>query len=306
MFLSWLRKSYTFHNLHNMKFATLLAFSASAYGIAFDGPLPTPVTDLVYAALNGFTPKPTPLLPELLRRQKPSSNPAVCGFLNGDGGMYVRRPRVKLRREHAFLPNTAPYILFDCDQHMPSPQFNRARVHPEADYAAVPYPVPEDKQTNPYIGFPLSCSAASTCLSSASANWFGCCASSSCAAITRCVNSASLSSCLGDKSCFDDPGAMACSASDAPFCVNMFAGSLSHWVCGATETSVPVTATASTTGDASRIVQGAKSTVGGLRATASLAGDAPASASAASTGAAAVRTAGAMVGVAVGAVVMFL
>lgn len=65
-------------------------------------------------------------------------------------------------------------------------------------------------------------------------------------------------------------------------------------------------AAASTSGDASRIVQGAKSTVGGLRATASLAGEAPASASAASTGAAAVRTAGAMVGVAVGAVVMFL
>jgi hypothetical protein len=83
-----------------MKFATLLAFSASVYGIAFDGPLPTPVTDLVYAALNGFTPKPTPALPELFRRQKPSSNPAVCGFLNGDGGMYVRPSCVKLRRTH--------------------------------------------------------------------------------------------------------------------------------------------------------------------------------------------------------------
>ncbi|EAT89408.1 hypothetical protein HBI56_026620 [Parastagonospora nodorum] len=223
-----------------MKFATLLAFSASVYGIAFDGPLPTPVTDLVYAALNGFTPKPTPALPELFRRQKPSSNPAVCGFLNGDGG------------------------------------------------------------------FPLSCTAASTCLSSSSANWFGCCASSSCAPITRCVNSASLASCLDDKSCFDDPGAMACSASDAPFCVNMFAGSLSHWVCGATETSVPVMAAASTSRDASRIVQGAKSTVGGLRATTTLAGEAPASASAVSTGGGAVRTAGAMVGVAVGAVVMLL
>jgi hypothetical protein len=73
-----------------MKFATILTFSASAYGLAFDGPLPTPVTDFVYAALNGFTPKPTNqvrALPELFRRQKAASNPAVCGYLDGDVGM---------------------------------------------------------------------------------------------------------------------------------------------------------------------------------------------------------------------------
>jgi hypothetical protein len=72
-----------------MKFSTLLAFSTTAYGLAFDGPLPTPVTDLVYAALTGFSPKPTNnvrALPDLFRRQKPA-NPGVCGYLNGDSGM---------------------------------------------------------------------------------------------------------------------------------------------------------------------------------------------------------------------------
>jgi hypothetical protein len=71
-----------------MKVATLLALSASAYGLAFDGPLPTPVTDLVFAALTGMSPKPTlaaRALPDLFRRQR--NDPAVCGYLDGDSGM---------------------------------------------------------------------------------------------------------------------------------------------------------------------------------------------------------------------------
>jgi hypothetical protein len=74
-----------------MKFATLLAFSATAHGLAFDGPLPTPVADLVYAALTGYSPAPTNnvrALPDLFRRQqKPSTNSAICGYLDGDSGM---------------------------------------------------------------------------------------------------------------------------------------------------------------------------------------------------------------------------
>lgn len=73
-----------------MKFATLLTISTTAYGLAFDGPLPTPVTDLVYAALTGFSPAPTNnvrALPDLFRRQQKAANPAVCGYLNGDSGM---------------------------------------------------------------------------------------------------------------------------------------------------------------------------------------------------------------------------
>jgi hypothetical protein len=74
-----------------MKFATLLAFSATAYGVAFDGPLPTPVADLVYAALTGYSPAPTNMaraLPDLFRRQqKPSNDSGICGYLDGDSGM---------------------------------------------------------------------------------------------------------------------------------------------------------------------------------------------------------------------------
>jgi hypothetical protein len=67
------------------KFATLLTISTTAYGLAFNGPLPTPVADLVYAALDGYSPRPTNearSLPDLFRRQK--ANSAVCGYLEGD------------------------------------------------------------------------------------------------------------------------------------------------------------------------------------------------------------------------------
>lgn len=76
------------------KFATLLTITATAYGLAFDGPLPTPVKDLVYAALDGFTPKPTfapRALPDIFRRQK-AANSAVCGYLDGDSGKPSPHP----------------------------------------------------------------------------------------------------------------------------------------------------------------------------------------------------------------------
>jgi hypothetical protein len=84
--------------------------------------------------------------------------------------------------------------------------------------------------------------------------------------MTACINSASVASCLDNASCFNDAGAMACSASDAPFCVNMYAkvdaGTMSHWVCGKSATSVQVKemVAASTTADASAIRQGGKQT----------------------------------------------
>jgi hypothetical protein len=89
-----------------MKFAALLTFVATAYGLAFDGPLPTPLTDLVYAALTGFSPKPTNearALPDLFRRQKAASNPEVCGYLDGDAGMSAHleiTPSIQLRPQH--------------------------------------------------------------------------------------------------------------------------------------------------------------------------------------------------------------
>ncbi|KAH7410175.1 hypothetical protein DE146DRAFT_644108 [Phaeosphaeria sp. MPI-PUGE-AT-0046c] len=242
-----------------MKVATLLALSTSAYGLAFDGPLPTPVTDLVYAALTGFSPKPTQAaraVPDLFRRQK--NDPAVCGFLNGDSD------------------------------------------------------------------FPVSCTASSSCIFSASSKWFGCCASSSCAPMTRCIASSAVSSCLNDSSCYNDPAAMACSAASAPACINMFAkvadGTMSHWVCGASATSVQVLASTSKASgppskatDGSAIVQngGAKTSVGaGAMSMPSNVAAASASATAVrSTGAGAMHTAGAVVGVAggiVGAFAVFL
>ncbi|KAL6710563.1 hypothetical protein ACN47E_008611 [Coniothyrium glycines] len=72
-----------------MKIACLLAFSASTYALAFDGPEPTPALDI--AALDGFTPKPTPkprAVPELFRRQT-SENAAICGYLEGDAEFPV-------------------------------------------------------------------------------------------------------------------------------------------------------------------------------------------------------------------------
>jgi hypothetical protein len=87
-----------------MKFATLLALSTTAYGLAFDGPQPTPVTDLVYAALTGMSPKPTNAvraLPDLFRRQaKPSNDSAICGYLDGDSGMSSQPPYNNIPSTH--------------------------------------------------------------------------------------------------------------------------------------------------------------------------------------------------------------
>ena len=66
--------------------ATLLAFSATAYAVAFDGPLPTPINDLLQADINGWTPRPTNLprsLPEIFRRQQ---DDGLCGYIEGDAG----------------------------------------------------------------------------------------------------------------------------------------------------------------------------------------------------------------------------
>jgi hypothetical protein len=112
---------------------------------------------------------------------------------------------------------------------------------------------------------------------------------------------------------------MACSASSAPSCINMYAkiseGTMNHWVCGASATSVRVLASAtSETGsvtktggpkssDASVIRGGAAQSAGGAAATASL--PLGAASSTASTGKAAIQTASAMVGVAGGLVGVF-
>ncbi|KAF1916058.1 hypothetical protein BDU57DRAFT_556343 [Ampelomyces quisqualis] len=243
-----------------MKFASLLSISTTAYGLAFDGPLPTPVTDLVYAALTGFSPAPTNnvrTLPDMFRRQQKAADSAICGYLDGDSA------------------------------------------------------------------FPVSCTSSSSCIFSAPSSWFGCCLSS-CAPLTRCIDSAAVSSCLDDSSCYNDPAAMACSASDAPFCVTMLASisqrTVNHWVCGATATSVMVVASATTgigsvsaAADASVIRQGGPGSSGGagagalylLTASGSATGQGAPS-SVRSSGGGAVQTAGAMVGVAVGAFAVLL
>jgi hypothetical protein len=117
--------------------------------------------------------------------------------------------------------------------------------------------------------------------------------------------------------------AMACSASSAPNCVNMFAGAMSHWVCGASATRVAMLASAKSTGvsasstaDASKIVQGGvqpTASLGAVKGTpaaaAASSGNAAAASSVKSTGGGAMQTAGAVVGVAggiVGAFAVFL
>ncbi|KAH8725528.1 hypothetical protein GQ44DRAFT_772188 [Phaeosphaeriaceae sp. PMI808] len=252
-----------------MKFATLLTISTTAYGLAFDGPLPTPVTDLVYAALDGFTPKPTNnvrALPDLFRRQQKPANSAICGYLDSD---------------------------------------------------------PD---------FPLSCTAGASCIFNTAQKWFGCCksggsasASANCEVVTRCINSASVSSCLEDSSCFNDPLAIACTASSAPFCINMYAkipeGTMSHWVCGASATSVGVSASATSeppkssgasarkSKDASAILQNNGQSTGGAGGGSNGPTATGAGVIAASKGGAAMATAGALAGVAgglVGAFAVFL
>lgn len=101
-----------------MKFATILTISTTAYGLAFDGPLPTPVTDLVYAALNGFSPAPTNnvrALPDLFRRQQKADS-AICGYLNGDSGTSASLNNSADR-------NTAPNI-----RSLLSPSISAARI----------------------------------------------------------------------------------------------------------------------------------------------------------------------------------
>jgi hypothetical protein len=66
---------------------TIAALSTLVHAVAYDGPVATPV--LQRFAANGWTPKPTtearPLL-ELFRRQ---DDPGLCGYLEGDSGMFV-------------------------------------------------------------------------------------------------------------------------------------------------------------------------------------------------------------------------
>ncbi|KAF1848598.1 uncharacterized protein K460DRAFT_393645 [Cucurbitaria berberidis CBS 394.84] len=69
--------------------ATLLAFSVTVYGVAFDGPLPTPIDDLLHADINGWSPKPTNeprSLPDLFRRQ---NDDGLCGYIQGDAELPV-------------------------------------------------------------------------------------------------------------------------------------------------------------------------------------------------------------------------
>jgi hypothetical protein len=95
-----------------MKFATLLTITTTAYGLAFDGPLPTPVQDLVNVALNGWTPRPTNearSLPDLFRRQK--ANSAVCGYLNGDAGKTSPFAALMLERDILGPQSSRPPII---------------------------------------------------------------------------------------------------------------------------------------------------------------------------------------------------
>lgn len=75
----------------------LLAFSSSAFGIAFPGPVPTAAGEL--KNFNGQSPRPTggPLsLPDLFRRQQ--RDQGMCGYIEGDRGRFPQQ-----RRGHCIL-----------------------------------------------------------------------------------------------------------------------------------------------------------------------------------------------------------
>lgn len=76
--------------MYTTSVTTLLALSATVYGVAFDGPLPTPINDLLHADINGWTPKPTNLpraVPNIFRRQ--SDDEGLCGYIEGDGSKIL-------------------------------------------------------------------------------------------------------------------------------------------------------------------------------------------------------------------------
>lgn len=99
--------------------------------------------------------------------------------------------------------------------------------------------------------FPISCNTGS-CFHNTQMNWFGCCTGSnvdSCDVFTRCIESVSVSSCLSDSACYDDPAVLGCSVASAPYCAKMYTVvsqvTVSHLVCAAKSTMVEVLASLS-------------------------------------------------------------
>jgi hypothetical protein len=297
-----------------MKFATLLTITTTAYGLAFDGPLPTPVQDLLNVALDGWTPRPTNearSLPDLFRRQKVNS--AVCGYLDGDAG-----------KTFPFFQPLCSKEKFSDPNHQGHPLFSFGNTDDKTFIISQPFMLLSQSLTEAFkkcqnaamlisqLDYPVSCPTGS-CIYNTASKWFGCCTSSSCPIVTRCVNSASVSSCLDDASCYNDPLAMACTASSAPYCVNMFAkiaeGTMSHWVCGASATSVGVSASAtSASAGQTSVAKLAQSSKGGAAVSTVASGinaATPVADSVKSTGGAALPTAHVMLGAAGGLVGVF-
>lgn len=115
-----------------------------------------------------------------------------------------------------------------------------------------------------FADYPISC-AHGSCQYNTALNWFGCCSAGSsgdddkdeksCNMATRCVESASVSSCLADASCSGDRHALGCTEASAPFCVQVNTvrarATLSHFVCAPAATVLALRAEP-TGGDAAK------------------------------------------------------
>ncbi|KAF2012263.1 hypothetical protein BU24DRAFT_453692 [Aaosphaeria arxii CBS 175.79] len=104
--------------------------------------------------------------------------------------------------------------------------------------------------------FPMSCDAGSSCRFAESLGWWGCCtgtAVSDCEVATRCIESASISSCLGNAECSQDPFVTGCTEATAASCVRLntliLESTYSHFACASQETTweVVFTTTANAT-----------------------------------------------------------
>ena len=74
------------------RLASILALSATASSLAYDGPPPTPTAHVPNTNILGWTPKPTrePQVPmKPLRR---NANDALCGYVEGLAGTTNHLP----------------------------------------------------------------------------------------------------------------------------------------------------------------------------------------------------------------------
>ncbi|KAF2478167.1 uncharacterized protein BDR25DRAFT_338811 [Lindgomyces ingoldianus] len=102
---------------------------------------------------------------------------------------------------------------------------------------------------------PISCDVGSSCMYNKAFSWFGCCtgtAITDCEVATACVESTKVSDCLKVSSCANDPLAIGCTRSAAPFCMQLYTvvsgATYGHFACGATDVTAEVLSSATTGG----------------------------------------------------------